>query len=66
MQAEQSENETDFLLGLAERDRSIAGVVGWMDFRGRDIPDRLEYYSKREWLVGFRHIVEFEADDDFC
>jgi L-fucono-1,5-lactonase len=65
VQAEQSERETDFLLGLAECDRSIAGVVGWLDFRGRDICERLERYSKRERLVGFRHLVEFEADDDF-
>jgi L-fuconolactonase len=65
VQAEQSERETDFLLGLAECDRSIVGVVGWVDFRGHDLCERLEHYSKRDALVGFRHLVEFEADDDF-
>jgi L-fuconolactonase len=65
VQAEQSERETDFLLNLAECDPSIAGVVGWVDFRGHDICERLERYSKRERLVGFRHLVEFESADDF-
>jgi L-fuconolactonase len=65
VQAEQSERETDFLLSLAECDRSIMGVVGWVDFRRHDLCERLEHYSKRDRLMGFRHLVEFEPDDDF-
>src|SRR5262249_56781925 len=33
VQVDQSEEETLFLLQLAERDASIAGVVGWLEFR---------------------------------
>jgi L-fuconolactonase len=62
VQAEQSERETDFLLSLAECDRSIVGVVGWVDFRAHNICERLEHYSKSDTLVGFRHLVEFESD----
>ncbi len=33
VQADQSEAETEFLLGLAEGNPRIAGVVGWVDLR---------------------------------
>ena len=33
VQADQSENETLFLLDLAEHSKRIAGVVGWVDLR---------------------------------
>jgi L-fuconolactonase len=77
VQADQSEDETNFLLGLcdenrAERDARIAGVVGWVDLRAPNLPERLEYFSQFEKLRGFRHIVQDEADDrfllrdDFC
>ena len=72
VQADQSENETEFLLGLAERDSFIAGVVGWVDLRAADVAQRLEHFQKNRKLLGFRHIVQGEADDrfllrdDFC
>lgn len=65
VQADQSENETAFLLDLAERYSFIAGVVGWVDLRARNLPDRLEYYSRFKKLRGFRHIVQSEPDDCF-
>jgi L-fuconolactonase len=65
VQAGQTERETEFLLSLAECDRSILGVVGWVDFRAHDLCERLEDYAKRDRLVGFRHLVEFEPDDEF-
>jgi L-fuconolactonase len=72
VQADQSEDETTFLLGLAEREPFIAGVIGWVDLRAPNLPERLEYFSQFEKLRGFRHIVQGEADDrfllrdDFC
>src|ERR1700743_2689093 len=48
VQAEQSERETDFLLGLAECDPSVVGVVGWVDLRAHDVCERLERYAKHE------------------
>ena len=65
VQADQSENETEFLLDLAERNPSIAGVVGWVDLRDEKIDERLEHFSRRKKLLGFRHIVQAEADDQF-
>jgi L-fuconolactonase len=62
VQADQSEDETRFLLDLAERHPSIAGVVGWVDLRASDLPQRLDFFSQFRKLRGFRHIVQAEDD----
>ncbi len=60
VQADQSENETVFLLNLAEENTFIKAVVGWLDLKADDIDDKLEYYSKYGKLKGLRHIVQAE------
>ncbi len=65
VQAGQSENETLYLLSLAEKYPFIKGVVGWIDLCSADIRERLEYFSSYRSLKGFRHIVQAEPDDDF-
>jgi L-fucono-1,5-lactonase len=65
VQADQSEEETLFLLDLAERSDRIAGVVGWIDLRSPQVGDRLRFFSKFKKLCGFRHIVQAEPDDRF-
>ncbi|KGO94964.1 amidohydrolase family protein [Flavobacterium subsaxonicum] len=61
VQADQSEVETNFLLGLAEKNSFIKGVVGWIGLTDNNIAERLEYFSSYKKLKGFRHIVEGEA-----
>lgn len=63
VQADQSEEETQFLLDLAARHSFIAGVIGWVDLRAPKLGERLEYFSHYEKLRGFRHIAQAEADD---
>lgn len=65
IQADQSENETRFLLGLSGRYDFIKGVVGWVDFASANIEERLEYWSGFEKLKGFRHIIQAEPETDF-
>ena len=65
VQAEQSEEETQFLLRLAERNPRIAGVVGWLDLRSPGIGKRLEHFSREKKLSGFRHFAQDEPDDHF-
>ncbi|CAL1519355.1 amidohydrolase family protein [Chitinophaga sp. MM2321] len=65
VQADQSEQETRYLLGLADKHPFIKGVVGWIDFRAVDIAERLAYFSSFKNLKGFRHIVQAEPNDDF-
>jgi L-fuconolactonase len=62
VQADQSEAETDFLLGLSNEYDFIKGVVGWVDLRSADVDSRLEYYSQFNKLKGFRHVLQGEAD----
>jgi len=65
VQADQSEAETMFLLELAARYSSIAGVVGWVDLRADDIAERLCRLARFPKLRGFRHIVQSEPDEQF-
>lgn len=65
VQAEQSEEETEFLLELAKENDFIKGVVGWVDLRSPQLMERLEYFSAFEKLKGFRHIIQDEPDINF-
>jgi L-fuconolactonase len=65
VQADQSENETKFLLDVAEKNDRIVGVVGWVDLQLPRVGERLEYFSHFPKLRGFRHIAQAEADDRF-
>ncbi len=60
VQADQSENETIFLLNLADENPVIKAVVGWLDLKADDIDNKLKYYSKYDKLKGLRHIVQAE------
>ena len=60
IQADQSEEETHFLLSLADENSFIKGVVGWVDLRSASIIDRLTYFSGFEKLKGFRHVAQGE------
>lgn len=65
IQADQSEEETHFLLQLAESNDFIKGVVGWVDLRGENVASSLGNFSQFKKLKGFRHIVQGEKEDDF-
>ncbi|MFN8357838.1 MAG: amidohydrolase family protein [Spirosomataceae bacterium] len=65
VQADQSEQETEFLLDLASQHDFIKGVVGWVDLRDSRVKERLEYFSQFDQLKGFRHIVQAETDELF-
>ena len=65
VQADQSEDETKFLLNLANENDWIVGVVGWIDLMSNDVGERLKYFSSFKKLKGFRHIVQAEPDNDF-
>ena len=65
VQADQSAEETEFLLALADRYDFILGVVGWVDLRALDIAERLSAYAGRKKLCGFRHVVQAESDHHF-
>ena len=65
VQADQSEEETLFLLEQAETDSIVKGVVGWVDLRSPLVEERLQYFSLFKKVKGFRHIVQGEPDNNF-
>jgi L-fuconolactonase len=65
VQARQSLEETHWLLCLAQENKRIRGVVGWVDLRSAELPKQLSEFSKSKKLVGVRHVVQDEPDDAF-
>ncbi len=62
VQADQSEDETDFLISLAGQNSFIKGIVGWVDLQNENIENKLLHYSQFPVVKGFRHIVQAEAE----
>ena len=65
VQADQTLEETNFLLWLSGKHEFIKGVVGWVDLRDDKIDEVLEEYRQHEKIKGFRHIVQSETDHNF-
>ena len=58
-------DETRWLLGLADREASIVGVIGWVDLRSADAKSQLSELARNPKLLGIRHVVQAEPDDRF-
>ena len=65
IQACQSLEETMWLLQLADEAPIIHGVVGWVDLRSPQVVEQLEQVSQHDKLVGIRHVVQDEPEDNF-
>ena len=59
--------ETHWMLDVADAHDSVAGVVGWVDLTqpAELVARDLEDLGKRPKLHAIRHLVEFEADDEW-
>lgn len=65
VQARQTVQETEWLLGLARANPWIAGVVGWMDLAAGGVDEEAARLRERpggERLVGMRHVIQAESD----
>ncbi|WP_109488298.1 amidohydrolase family protein [Occallatibacter savannae] len=65
VQARQSLEETRWLLELAAHNDVVKGVVGWVDLRSPDLSAQLHQFAQNPSLVGVRHVVQDEPDNDF-
>lgn len=65
VQADQSTDETNFLLSLAEKYPFIKGIVGWIDPSSKFFRDELNVYKSASKLKGFRNIIQGEDDSRF-
>ncbi len=65
VQARQNLKETRWLLKLAEDNEFIKGVVGWVNLCSENVEEQLESFVSNKKLVGVRHVLHDEPDDDF-
>jgi len=65
VQARQCLEETEWLLRLADENKFIKGVVGWVDLRSPQLELQLERFCYHPRLRGVRHVVHDEPDDKF-
>ena len=65
VQARQTLEETERLLQLADAHPFIKGVVGWVDLRSPALRQQLEKLAVHPRLLGVRHVVQDEPDDQF-
>ncbi|MHB8521190.1 MAG: amidohydrolase family protein [Limisphaerales bacterium] len=65
VQARQTAEESRWLLALADRHPVIRGVVGWVDLRAETVEESLAELARHPRLVGVRHVVQDEPDDEF-
>jgi len=62
VQADQSEEENKFLLGLATQNPFVKGVVGWVDLQAPYVEEKLAYYKAFPGMKGFRHVLQGEKN----
>lgn len=65
VQARQILEETEWLLELGEASTLIKGVVGWVDLQSPALDEQLKRFAPHPLLVGLRHVIHDEPDDDF-
>lgn len=65
VQARQLVEETRWLLELADSNGLIRGVVGWVDLRSEGLISQIQLFANHPKLVGVRHVVHDEPDDQF-
>lgn len=63
VQARQSTQETEWLLGLAERIPFVLGVVGWVPLCAPGVETELDRFTLRPQLKAVRHVLHDEPDD---
>jgi len=63
VQANQSEEENEFLLSLATQNEMIKGIVGWIDLKNPNLIQRLQYWKNFKIIKGWRHILQAENAD---
>lgn len=65
VQANQAEEENEWLLQLSNQSTIIKGIVGWVDLQAKNITEKLSYYKQFKKIKGFRHVLQDETDIDF-
>ncbi|MDF2960805.1 MAG: amidohydrolase [Paenibacillus sp.] len=64
VQAAPTLQDTEFMLGLAGDNESIAGVVGWLDLDSPDYREQYLRFKQHPAFVGFRVMIQGMEDAD--
>jgi L-fuconolactonase len=65
VQARQTLQETEWLLSLARKRRTLRGVIGWAPIASDSFQADLDGLRENPELKGLRHVVQDEPDDNF-
>ncbi|HCK18181.1 MAG TPA: amidohydrolase [Thalassospira sp.] len=65
VQAAETQEETSYILSLAEVTDCIAGVVGWIDFDAPDVMDHLTMRMRQPNFLGVRPVLQGIEDTDW-
>lgn len=58
IQAEESEDEIYFMLAIAEVNKFVAGVIGWIDMEAPNALDNLEHFCESKYFKGIRPMLQ--------
>ena len=58
VQAAPALRESEYLLALADANKFIKGVVGWVDFESASAPDDIARLSRHSAMVGLRPMIQ--------
>ena len=65
VQATDNEEETKFMLSLADENDWIKGVVGWVDMQSNHACKKIQEFSKYSKFVGIRPMIQDIKDDNW-
>lgn len=65
VQSQPVDSDTDYLLGIAERVERVKAVVGWVDLKAMDAPQRIHYLARHPKLRGLRPMLQSLSEDDW-
>lgn len=63
VQAQHNLDEGRWILGMADDDSRIAGLVGWLDLKSESLEAQIAEFKPQKKFVGVRHVVHDEPDD---
>ena len=65
VQGAQTIDETRFLLGIAQSEPFVAGVVGWVDFAAREAAEQIAQLATNKKLKSLRPMLQDLPEDDW-
>ena len=65
VQAAETSDETEYLLGIADACPTVAKVVGWINFEDAGARTTLERFAKHPKFAGVRPVIQDLPDDDW-